>query len=175
MIIIITGATHTGKTLFAQRLLEKYKYPYMSLDHLKMGLIRGHITNLSVYDDDKLTDFMWPIVEGIIKTAIENQQNLIIEGCYIPINWKNAFDSNYLNSIKLISLAFTKDYILKHFNEIKENDSVIEKRISDDLIKDDMIKDNQYFIDHFKDDNMLIIDDNYEKTVNDFIKHMEII
>ena len=83
MIIIITGTTHTGKTLFAQKLLEKYKYPYMSLDHLKMGLIRGHITNLSVYDDDKLIDYMWPIVEGIIKTAIENKQNLIIEGCYI--------------------------------------------------------------------------------------------
>ena len=40
MIILVTGASHTGKTLLAQRLLEKYKYPYLSIDHLKMGLIR---------------------------------------------------------------------------------------------------------------------------------------
>jgi adenylate kinase family enzyme len=37
MIILLTGASHTGKTLLAQRMLEKYKYPYLSIDHLKMG------------------------------------------------------------------------------------------------------------------------------------------
>ena len=36
MIILITGASHTGKTALAQKLLEKYKYPYLSIDHLKM-------------------------------------------------------------------------------------------------------------------------------------------
>ena len=40
MVILITGASHTGKTLLAQRMLEKYKYPAFSIDHLKMGLIR---------------------------------------------------------------------------------------------------------------------------------------
>ena len=35
MIILITGASHTGKTLLAQKMLEKYKYPYLSIDHLK--------------------------------------------------------------------------------------------------------------------------------------------
>ena len=29
MIILITGASHTGKTLLAQRMLEKYHYPLM--------------------------------------------------------------------------------------------------------------------------------------------------
>ncbi len=41
MIILITGASHTGKTLLAQKLLEKYKCPYLSIDHLKRGLIRS--------------------------------------------------------------------------------------------------------------------------------------
>lgn len=31
MIILITGASHTGKTALAQKLLEKYKYPYLSI------------------------------------------------------------------------------------------------------------------------------------------------
>jgi uridine kinase len=29
MIILITGASHSGKTMLAQKLLEKYKYPYL--------------------------------------------------------------------------------------------------------------------------------------------------
>jgi adenylate kinase family enzyme len=81
MIILIAGASHTGKTLLAQRMLEKYKYPYLSIDHLKMGLIRSGNTVLTPEDDDALTDSLWPIVREIIKTAIENKQNLIVEGC----------------------------------------------------------------------------------------------
>ncbi len=69
MVIIITGASHTGKTLLAQQLLEKYKYPYLSLDHLKMGLIRSSKTNLTPEDDEALTDELWPIVREMVKTA----------------------------------------------------------------------------------------------------------
>ena len=93
MVIIITGASHVGKTILAQRMLEKYKYPYFSIDHLKMGLIRSGITDLTPEDDDELTDYLWPIVREIIKTAIENEQNLIVEGCYIPFDWRNSFES----------------------------------------------------------------------------------
>ena len=86
MIVLITGASHTGKTMLSQRLLEKYKYPYLSIDHLKMGLIRSGQTTLTpVSDDMALTDYLWPIVREMIKTAIENGQNLIVEGCYIQI------------------------------------------------------------------------------------------
>ena len=51
MIILITGATHTGKTLLAQKMLEEYSYPYLSIDHLKMGLIRSGNTGLTPEDD----------------------------------------------------------------------------------------------------------------------------
>ena len=81
MIIIITGASHTGKTHLAQRMLEKYKYPYLSIDHLKMGLIRSGNTDLTPEDDNELTEYLWPIVREIVKTAIENRQNLIVELC----------------------------------------------------------------------------------------------
>lgn len=50
MIVLITGASHTGKTTLAQCLLEKYKYPYLSIDHLKMGMIRGSYTKLTPED-----------------------------------------------------------------------------------------------------------------------------
>ena len=92
MIVIITGASHTGKTVLAQRMLEKYQYPYLSIDHLKMGLIRSGNTDLTPEDDDKLVGYLWPIVYEMIKTAIENRQNLIVEGCYIPYDWRKNFD-----------------------------------------------------------------------------------
>ena len=52
MIILIIGASHTGKTYLAQKMLEKYKYPYLSIDHLKMGLIRSGNTELTAMSDD---------------------------------------------------------------------------------------------------------------------------
>ena len=97
MIIIVTGASHTGKTVLAQRMLEKYKYPYLSIDHLKMGLIRSGNTDLTPEDDDELEGYLWPIVREMIKTAIENKQNLIVEGCYIPYDWRRDFADEYLS------------------------------------------------------------------------------
>ena len=97
MVILITGASHTGKTLLAQRMLEKYKYPYLSIDHLKMGLIRSGNTDLTPEDDDELEGYLWPIVREMIKTAIENKQNLIVEGCYIPYDWRRDFADEYLS------------------------------------------------------------------------------
>jgi len=115
MVILITGASHTGKTLLAQRMLEKYKYPYLSIDHLKMSMIRSGKTNLTPEDDDALTDELWPIVREMIKTAIENRQNLIVEGGYIPFNWRKSFDELYLGSIRFICLAFSDEFIDTHF------------------------------------------------------------
>ena len=113
MIILITGASHTGKTKLAQKLLEKYQYPYLSIDHLKMGLIRSGNTSLTpLSDDSKLTEYLWPSVREMIKTAIENNQNLIIEGCYIPFNYKEEFSEEYINNIKYYCLVMTENYIL---------------------------------------------------------------
>lgn len=127
MIILITGASHTGKTLLAQRMLEEYKYPYLSIDHLKMGLIRSGNTSLTPEDDDALTDYLWPIVREMVKTAIENQQNLIVEGCYIPPNWRKNFDKQYLQSIRFICLAMTDEYIDTHFDEIRNEPTLKSK------------------------------------------------
>ena len=146
MIILITGASHTGKTLLAQKLLEKYKYPYLSIDHLKMGLIRSGQTELTPYDDDKLTAYLWNILKEMIKTAIENNQYLIIEGCYIPFNWKDSFDADYLSQIKYICLIMSEKYINSHFRDIVDFGNVIEKRLSNDINIEEIIQDNQEYL-----------------------------
>ena len=132
MIVLITGASHTGKTFLAQKLLERYKYPYLSIDHLKMGLIRSGYTKLTPEDDAELENYLWPVVREIIKTAIENRQNLIVEGCYIPFDWAKDFNENYLEQIRYYCLVMSADYIKTHFADIKKYANVVEKRLSDE-------------------------------------------
>ena len=143
MIVLIAGASHTGKTLLAQRLLERYHYPYLSIDHLKMGLIRSGYTDLTPMDDDKLTDYLWPVVRGMIQTAIENRQNLIVEGCYIPFDWQKDFAPETLKQIRYRCLIMSESYIQTHFEEIRSHGSVIEQRLDDsDLCMENLIADN---------------------------------
>ena len=144
MIILIAGASHTGKTLLAQRLLGKYHYPYLSIDHLKMGLIRSGQTSLTPMDDEKLTDYLWPIVREMIKTAIENGQNLIVEGCYIPFDWERDFEPAYRKHIRYRCLVMSREYIETHFEDIRKYGSVIEQRLDDsDLNPEDLTRDNE--------------------------------
>lgn len=168
MIILITGTTHSGKTLLAQRLLEKYQYPYLSIDHLKMGLIRSHNTNLTPLSSDKdLTDYLWPIVKEIIKTAIENKQNLIIEGCYIPLDWQKDFTEIYLENIKFYCIIMSEEYIKKNFNDILEYANIIENRIDDQIDIEELIQDNKRLLDTAMKNNIkyILIDDRYEINV----------
>ncbi len=172
MIVIITGASHTGKTVLAQRLLEKYKYPYLSIDHLKMGLIRSNNTDLTPEDDDKLMGYLWPIVREMIKTAIENKQNLIVEGCYIPFDWRKDLGYDYLSEIRFICLAMTDAYIDTHFNDIRAHESDVENRMADPGCTADWIKsENRKVIDGFRrrGEKIILINDDYKKVISEIV------
>lgn len=169
MIVLITGASHTGKTVLAQKLLEKYKYPYLSIDHLKMGLIRSGYTKLTVKDDDKLTEYLWPIVREMIKTAIENRQNLIVEGCYIPFDWVNDFEKEYLDNIRYYCLVMSKKYIENNFDNIKKYANAVESRIDDEWCTiESVLEENARFFKSAKkyNTNIISIDDSYKVDID---------
>ncbi len=165
MIILITGASHTGKTALAQKLLEKYKWPYLSIDHLKMGLIRSRNTTLTPLSDDKaLTDYLWPIVREMIKTAIENDQNLIVEGCYIPFGWSKDFEEGYLENIRYYCLVMSKKYIMNHFGDIKKYANVVENRMDDEYCTiETVLRDNEEILEQCRKHgvNCFLIDEEY--------------
>lgn len=169
MVIIITGASHTGKTLQAQKLLEKYKYPYLSVDILKMGLIRSGNTNLTPEDDGPLEKYLWPIIREMIKTAVENKQNLIVEGCYIPFDWKDDFTQEYLQEIRYFCLIMSENYIKRHFYDIKKYACEIECRKGDSLCTiNSVLADNEryYAMCEKYDCNYILIDDCYSVEIN---------
>ena len=168
MIILITGASHTGKTALAQKLLEKYHYPYLSMDHLKMGLIRSGNTELTPMDDGALTAYLWPIVREMIKTAIENNQNLIVEGCYIPFDWEEDFAPEYLKHIRYYCLVMSEHYIRNHFTDIKGYANVIENRLDDSsCTMESVLADNQEMLSLAQKHhvNYILIEDQYELSI----------
>ena len=169
MIVLITGASHTGKTALAQKLLEKYRYPYLSIDHLKMGLIRsGNTTLTPVSDDGALTAYLWPIVREMIKTAIENEQNLVVEGCYIPFDWAGDFEPEYLEHIRFCCLVMSDCYITAHFDDIRKYASVIEDRGEDEDCTIEMVRrDNALMLEQCIRHNAayILIDDTYQVDI----------
>lgn len=166
MVVLIAGASHTGKTVLAQRLLERYQYPYLSIDHLKMGLIRSKNTDLTPESDDRaLTGYLWPIVAEIIKTVIENRQNLIVEGCYIPFDWKKDFGEEYVREIRYCCLVMSERYIRSHFEDIKGFANVIEERVEDEwLTMEAVIRENDQILRQCRRNqvNYMWIDERYE-------------
>ena len=170
MIILITGASHTGKTALAQNLLEKYKYPYLSIDHLKMGLIRSGNTDLTPMSEDKeLIAYLWPIVREMIKTAIENKQNLVVEGCYIPFDWQKDLSAEYLENIRYYCLIMSEGYIRSHFADIKEYANTIENRLNDEWCTiESVLADNAEMLDLAQkhNANYILIEDKYEIKID---------
>ena len=166
MVVLIAGASHTGKTALAQRLLEKYKFPYLSIDHLKMGLIRSGNTDLTPLSaDDLLTEYLWRIVREIVKTAVENRQNLIIEGCYIPFDWQRDFDQDYLRDIRYYCLVMSERYIREHISDIKQYANVVENRIDDDYCTPELlVRENAEILKRCREGNVnyILIDEEYK-------------
>ncbi len=179
MIIFIGGMSHTGKTILAQKLLEKFNMPYLSLDHLKMGLCRG-------LDEEKyspIQDYrilgakMWPIVKGIAMTAIENGQHMIIEGCYYLPHFEKDFSEEYSKEILPVFLGFSSDYIKENYDDIrKTHASVIEKRgeIFGEPIKD-YIKQHAELKEECEKNNSTYfeIDMGYSEKIGDVINYIE--
>ena len=170
MIFLITGASHTGKTLLAQRLLEKYHYPYLSIDHLKMGLIRSGYTGLTPEDDEELVAYLWPIVREMIKTAVENRQNLIVEGCYIPQDWRKDFSDRYLREIRFYCLVMSRTYIEQHFSDIRKYAGEIEERLDDtDFTMETAIEDNARYLEMCEKQGLryILIDGEYKVEIEE--------
>lgn len=168
MIVLITGASHTGKTALAQRLLEKYKYPYLSIDHLKMGLIRSGNTRLTPTSDDRLlTDYLWKIVREMVKTAIENKQNLIVEGCYIPFDWAKDLEQEYLEEIRFCCLVFSEKYIDRHFDDIRRFANVVENRMEDGYTAEAARRENAVMLEQCQrySAEYILIDEDYQADI----------
>lgn len=146
MVTLITGASHTGKTLLASKISRETGALALSIDLLKMGLIRSGHTTLTPYDDEDLEKFLWPILSEMAKTAIENRQDLVIEGGYIPDSWRDSFDDDELEQITAFCLTMSEEYIRGHFDDIAKHANVVEARLDDSgLSEEELVRENTHY------------------------------
>ena len=130
-----------------------------------MGLIRSGNTELTPMDDNELTEYLWSIVREMIKTAVENNQNLIVEGWYIPFDWQKDFERQYLEQIKYYCLVLSENYIKNHFADIKKYANVIENRLDDEwCTMESVLEDNAEVLSLAQKHNVnyILIEDTYE-------------
>ena len=171
MVTLIAGGTHTGKTRLAQRVLEAQHVPYLSLDHLKRGLIRSGMTQLTpCSSDEALTQLLWPIAVGILCTAVENGQDLVIEGCYIPFDYKRYVPPAVRAQLQYVCLIFSEAYIRNHLDAIRHHACVIEQRIQPDEIQmDALIRENAHNLRHCRalGCHYIWVDTTYDVDVDD--------
>ncbi|MCQ2597158.1 MAG: adenylate kinase [Treponema sp.] len=173
MIVLIGGASHVGKTLISQKLIEKYHYPCTSLDHLKMGFIRTGRTELTVEDDSEMKFFLWPFAAEMIKTAIENNQNMILEGCYIPKEWKISFTQEYLKEIRAVFLVMSEKYLRNHFENLSKYANIIENRIEDEINLERLIEWNNEFKNDCLENGTPFIEIDEEYNIDEIMRRIK--
>jgi len=148
MVVLISGIGSTGKTLMAQTLLEKYHIPYLSVDHLKMGLYRAdYRSGFTPMDHtDVIAETLWPIIKGIIMTNIENNQSIIIEGCYLLPQYMNDFEKSYSEKISVF-IGFSTEYIQENFasNIVKYRNVIEARKYPEERTITELIKEQEDF------------------------------
>jgi len=171
VVILIGGDSHTGKTLLSQKLMEKYKIPYLSIDHLKMGIYRANsecgFTPES--EDEIITEKLWQIIKGIIMTNIENNQNIIIEGVNLPFSI-NDLGTEYTSKIIFFKICFSEKYIKEHLNDkIIKHENIIENRgkYGFNFHIENFIKDNELTKTMCEKNNIkyFILENDYESEI----------
>lgn len=171
MVILIGGVSCTGKTTMAQRILEKYHIPYLSIDHVKMGIFRGsRYCDFTPEDsDDELNEKLWPIIKGIIMTNIENDQNIIIEGCYLPTDRVLDFEDDYRNQIIPLYIGFSEEYIKAHIEDgiLSHRSETEYKELDDYMNKDLFIKEHKKQKERCTADNLM-----YFEVTEDYTKDL---
>ena len=169
MIYLLAGGTHTGKTHFALDLVRRHPMLSLSIDHLKMGLIRSKTIDLRVDQDAQLTEVLWPITREIIRTAIENEQHLIVEGCCIPATWADDLTDAKRSHIHCLFLLFSARYLDAHREAMQAHACCIEQRADDAIDWAELLRDNRRLLAEVKraGASYLLIDEAYpdEKTL----------
>ncbi len=175
MIILIGGTSCSGKTKLAYELIKKYRYPCFSLDHLKMGLIRGldGCPISAVDEDEQNAGYLWPIVKGIIETNIENKQHLILEGCYLPCHGVKKLIEAYPHDILAIYMVFSENYLRTHFEDVLGYRCVVEARgYEEERTVEMLVAEHQLVLTSCKLNNLpyFLADNSYDEMFGEILK-----
>ena len=132
MVTLLTGASHTGKTLLSQRLIQRRPCFCLSLDHLKMGLIRSGYTSLTPEDDHlALTDYLWPSPGRWRRPPSKTARTCSWRAATSPFTWQRDFPPAYQEHLRFLCLVMTEDYLRANFSQVLAFENQGERRQRD--------------------------------------------
>ncbi len=119
------------KRIEVKEFCDKFVTQHFSVDHIKMGLYRSNRNcGFTPFDSNEaIAKKLWPLTREMIKTIMKNNQNIIIEGCYLLPELVKGLEEKYSNQIISVFLGFSTNYIEENFtSNIIKHRNVIETR-----------------------------------------------
>ncbi|HET7839946.1 MAG TPA: hypothetical protein VFL04_09300 [Rectinemataceae bacterium] len=147
MVILIGGTAGVGKTLLARRIMERSGIPFLPVDHLMMGIYRSDPACGFTPESDvqRISDALWPILFGMIKTSIENGLGYTYEGFQILPGKLASIGSEYRAEIRSAFPCLGEEYIESRYETIRLRRNAVERR-ADLETKEEMLQRNREFI-----------------------------
>lgn len=102
MLYLIGGASRSGKTTTAKRIVNEAGIPYFSLDYLMMGLANG-VPELGVHptEGDFITgQRMWKIVDPMLTAMVENGIDYTVEGVQLLPAFVAEFQQKFAGDVR---------------------------------------------------------------------------
>ena len=103
MLYLVSGASRSGKTMIANRILRQRQIPYVSLDWLVMGFTNG-LPEYGIHDrlfPPALADNIWIFLKAMCESMLSSDLDYVIEGeAILPELMRDLLDA-YPDKIKI--------------------------------------------------------------------------
>lgn len=128
MVVIITGASCTGKTMLTKRLIDTCGVKQIAMDSIKMYLFRNdNNCGFTPTDSNRfIGGKIWSVIKKEILNAIDNGTDLIIEGAYFsPEYIRKQYNLGIIKHRHIVKKrAYEEDrapeVFIKYHNVLKE-------------------------------------------------------
>ena len=109
MLYLISGASRSGKTMIAERILEQKNTPYISLDWLVMGFTNG-MPECGIHDllfPDDIAQRLRGFLRAMCESILWQETDCVIEGEAILPELVSELLNKYPDKIKICFLGYT--------------------------------------------------------------------
>ena len=141
MLYLVSGASRSGKTLIAKKLLADKQIPYLSLDWLMMGFNDG-IPEYGIHHllwPNEIAEKMAPFLQGMIDSMLVDGMDYVIEGEAMLPQLVADLVEKHPDKIKVVFVGYTEINVKDKVALVKkhsdgENDWLTNE--SDEYIRD---------------------------------------
>lgn len=141
MLYIISGASRSGKTLLAEKILAEQGINYLSLDWLIMGFTNG-LPALGIHHmlfPDEIAERSWSFFKAMLESMLYIEENCVVEGEAILPELIVELKEQYPDQVRVCFVGYTDISIEEKVRNIKKygggkTDWLIDK--SDEYIED---------------------------------------